>query len=164
MYCRPIALTCHRSPDICKLPRRLASKNQWRNNWLISFNMSKLVIFHHHRTDPIPATIWMHGHTPKETHCLENLLVLKCTPNLKWNLYIYAIAKDAGRMVGYLVLTQSSKTPYFPLHYNLTQQLSNLNGPCIGWTNSKKKKRNKKEQYYRVTLALITTTDFHCPH
>ena len=43
----------------------------------------------------------MEGSNLVEAPCLEKLLGLKLTPDLKWNAYILAEAADTGKMVGF---------------------------------------------------------------
>lgn len=57
-------------------------------------------LIHHNRADPKLAQILMSVYTLKEVPCLERLLELKLTPGLKYNAYILAIARDAGRTFG----------------------------------------------------------------
>ena len=72
--------------------------------WLVTFNATKtkLITFHHHRNNPDFPEIAMDGTYLHESSCLNKLLRLKFTPDLKWNSYIDSVAKDAARKVGSL--------------------------------------------------------------
>ncbi|KAI8485267.1 hypothetical protein Bbelb_370140 [Branchiostoma belcheri] len=70
---------------------------QWGNQWLVTFNPSKtkLLSFHHKRSDPKLPPVHMGETRLKKSACLDSLLGLKLTYDLKWNNYIQAVAKEA---------------------------------------------------------------------
>ena len=75
---------------------------QWGKDWFVTFNASKtkLVTFHHKKNDPSFNPVHMDSSFLEEAPCLERLLGLKLTPDLKWNSYIQSVAMETGRMVG----------------------------------------------------------------
>lgn len=56
-----------------------------------------LIRLRHHRADYGLSPVIMKGCTFNEAHCLKGLLLVNFTPDLKWNLCIVSIAKDAGK-------------------------------------------------------------------
>ena len=81
--------------------------------WLVTFNATKtkLITFHHHRNNPDFPQIAMDGMYLNESTCLNKLLCLMFTPDLKWNAYIDSVAKDAAKMVGSLYRSMRLLTP-----------------------------------------------------
>ena len=86
---------------------------QWGQMWLVTFNATKtkLITFHHHRNNPDFTEITMDGTYLHEPSCLNKLLCLKFTPELKWNSSIDSVAKYAARMVGALYRSMRLLTP-----------------------------------------------------
>ena len=86
---------------------------EWGKTWLVSFNSrkTKLISFHHHHSDPSVHPVDMDSTAFNEAPCLEKLLGLKLTPDLKWNDYITSIAKEAAKMVGNLYRLMKVLTP-----------------------------------------------------
>lgn len=50
--------------------------------------------------------------SPQKTPCLECLLGLKLTLNLKWHLYIQSTIKDTEKMVGFSYHSSKYPTPH----------------------------------------------------
>ena len=75
---------------------------QWGKRWFVSFNApkTKLASFHHKRNSPSFSPIQMDNSTLEEAPCLERLLGLKLTPDLRWNSYILSVAKEASKVAG----------------------------------------------------------------
>ena len=76
---------------------------KWGNEWLVSFNTSKtnLVSFHHHRSQEFTLPqILMNDVELEEKSCLDRLIGLKLTSDLKWNAYIVEVAKSVSKMIG----------------------------------------------------------------
>ena len=84
------------------LSEDLSNVVQWGKRWLVSFNAqkTKLVYFNRHRNDTDIPPISMDGVDLEESSCLDKLLGLKVSSDLRWNAYIECIAKNAARMVG----------------------------------------------------------------
>ena len=87
---------------------------EWGKTWLVSFNSrkTKLISFHHHHSDLSFHPVHMDSTVLNEAPCLEKLLGLKLTPDLKWNDYITSIAKEAAKMVGNLCRLRTFLTPF----------------------------------------------------
>ena len=106
-----------KSIDDEKLASRLSSDLhtivKWGSKWLITFGAkkTKLVTFHRQHSDPSLPPIYM-GDTPlPEAPCLDRLLGMMFTPDLRWNTYIQSVAKSAGKMVGSFYRSRKYLTP-----------------------------------------------------
>lgn len=68
----------------------LALTSKWGKTWLLKFKAlkTKLVTFHHCQLDPKLPPVTINGCPLREALCLEHLLRLKLTPDLKWYSYI----------------------------------------------------------------------------
>ena len=108
---------------------------QWGNNWLVTFNASKtkLVSFHHHRSDPSLSPIHMNGTPLTEAPCFDKLLGLKFTPDLRWNCYIRSVAKSAGKMVGSFYRSRKYLTPDAILYLFKSQIRPTMEYCCHIW-------------------------------
>ena len=75
---------------------------QWGKDWFVTFNPSKtkLITFNHKRGGHPFHTVYMDNSALDEAPCLDKLLGLKLTPDLKWNSYILSVGKETGKMVG----------------------------------------------------------------
>ena len=80
----------------------LAKVVEWGDRWLVTFNSSKtkLLSFHHHRTDPVLPPVSMNESDLDEQTSFDRLLGLKFTSDLRWNSYIKEVTKNVSKMVG----------------------------------------------------------------
>ena len=105
--------TCSDTVLAANLTSDLEHVVKWGKFWLLSFNSSKtkLLSFHHHKGSPSFPPVKMAETTLNEAPCLDRLLGLKFTPDLKWNSYILSVAKETGIMVVPFFLTRNFHTP-----------------------------------------------------
>ena len=91
----------------------LLTKIMLFNGVRVSFNVykTKFVSFHHHHSNPGFHPI--DNSTLCEAISFDKLLSLKFTSELKWNVHISSITKEAGKMVGNLFHLRKSLTLFF---------------------------------------------------
>ena len=84
------------------LSHDLAKIVEWGDRWLITFNAAKtkLLSFHHHRTDHTFPSIQMNGLDLEEQTSFDRLLGLEFTSDLRWNKYITEVSKAVSKMIG----------------------------------------------------------------
>ena len=113
----------------------LENIQNWGNEWLVTFNAAKtkLLSFHHHRKPPDLSPVQMSETTLSEALCLDRLLGLKITPDLKWNEYIREVAKVAGKMVGSLFRSRKYLTPASMLYLYKSQIRPLMEYCCHIW-------------------------------
>ena len=111
---------------------------QWGNKWLVTFNSlkTKLVSFHHHIVTPDFPPISMDGTDLEESPCLDKLLGLKFTPDLKWDAYIACVAKETARMVGSFYRSRKFLTPKAILYLYKSQIRPKMEYCCHIWASS----------------------------
>merc|ERR1712215_258105 len=111
---------------------------EWGKSWLVSFNAgkTKLVSFHHHRANPDFGAIRMGDSILEEAPCLERLLGLKFTPDLKWNSYIASVAKEASKMIGSLYRSREYLTPSSILYLYKSQIRPTMEYCCHIWAGA----------------------------
>lgn len=63
----------------------------------------------------------------REVPCLEYLLGLKLSLDLKWNLYIESNDKDTGKIVSFLYCSSKYPTPAAILYFHKNRDVSNEN-------------------------------------
>ena len=108
---------------------------QWGKRWLVSFNAqkTKLVSFNRRRNAPDLPPVSMDGVDLDESSCLDKLLGLKFSSDLKWNAYIASIAKDAARMVGSFYRSRKYLTPSALLYLYKSQIRLKMEYCCHLW-------------------------------
>ena len=117
------------------LSSNLDSIVEWGSNWLVTFNASKtkLVTFHHCRSNPVLPSISMGGTPLAEAPDLDKLLGLKFIPDLRWNTYIRSSAKSAGKMVGSFYRSRKYLTPEAMLYLYKSQIRPQMEYCCHIW-------------------------------
>ena len=132
--------TCSDTVLAANLTSDLEHVVKWGKSWLVSFNSSKtkLLSFHHHKGSPSFPPVQMAETTLNEAPCLDRLLGLKFTPDLKWNSYILSVAKETGMMVGSFFRTRNFLTPA-AIHYLYKSQIRpRMEYCCHIWAGSPK--------------------------
>ena len=83
----------------------LSSVVERGEGWLITFKATKTksVSFHYHR-DPNLPLISMNGTGLVESNSHDRLLGLTLTSGLKWDNYIFKVAKNASKMIGSFIV------------------------------------------------------------
>ena len=111
---------------------------QWGKRWLVSFNApkTKLASFHHKRNNPSFSPIHMDNSTLKEAPCIERLLGLKLTPDLRWNSYILSVVKEASKMVGSFFRSKRFLTPAAILYLYKSQIRPRMEYCCHIWAGA----------------------------
>ena len=111
---------------------------QWGKRWFVSFNApkTKLGSFHHKRNSPSFSSIQMDGSTLKEAPCLERLLGLKLTLDLRWNSYILSVAKETSKMVGSFFRSKRFLTPAAILYLYKSQIRPRMEYCCHIWAGA----------------------------
>ena len=135
--------------------------------WLVTFNATKtkLITFHHHRNNPDFPQIAMDGTYLNESTCLNKLLGLKFTPDLKWNAYIDSVAKDAARMVGSLYRSMRLLTPESLLYLYKSQIRPRMEYCSHIWAGSSRTILSTLDRVQRRMRGLVGETLFrHCNH
>jgi len=117
------------------LSEDLSSVVQWRKRWLVSFNAqkTKLASYNCHRIAPDPPSVSTDEVDLEESSCLDKLLGLKFSSDLKWNAYIACIAKNAARMVGSFYRTRNYLTPNALLYFYKSQMHLQMEYCCHLW-------------------------------
>ena len=129
---------------------------QWGKAWQVTFNSSKtkLLSFHHHR-EPVFPPVQMEGSKLVEAPCLERLLGLKFTPDLKWNAYILAVAADTGKMVGSFYRSRKYLTPSALLYLYKSQIRPKMEYCCHIWAGAAKTTLSSLDRVQRRLRRLV---------
>ena len=129
---------------------------QWGKAWQVTFNSSKtkLLSFHHHR-EPVFHPVQMEGSNLVEAPCLEKLLGLKLTPDLKWNAYILAVAADTGKMVGSFYRSRKYLTPSALLYLYKSQIRPRMEYCCHIWAGAAKTTLSSLDRVQRRLRWLV---------
>ena len=90
-----------------------------------------------------------------EAPCLEKLLGLKLTPDLKWNDYITSIAKEAAKMVGNLYRLRKFLTPSSIAYLFKSQIRPRMEYCCHIWAGASESSLSKLDQVQRRLRWLI---------
>ena len=72
----------------------------------------------------------------KDSSCLDKLLGLKLTPDLRWDAYIKCVARDAARMVGSFYRSKKFLTPSALLYLYKSQIRPRMEYCCHLWDGS----------------------------
>ena len=132
--------SCHVTDEILadSLNTDLNHVVQWGKKWLVGFNSlkTKLLSFHHRRSEPNLPTIRMENASLSEAASFDKLLGLKFTPDLKWNSYIESVAKETAKMVGSLHRSKRYLTPPAILYLYKSQIRPRMEYCCHIWAGS----------------------------
>ena len=107
---------------------------------------TKLISFHHHHSDPSLHPVHVDSTALNEAPCLEKLLGLKLTPDLKWNDYITSIAKEAAKMVGNLYRLRKFLTPSSIAYLFKSQIRPRMEYCCHIWAGASESSLSKLDK------------------
>ena len=102
----------------------------------------------------------MDGTYLNESTCLNKLLGLKFTPDLKWNAYIDSVAKDAARMVGSLYRSMRLLTPESLLYLYKSQIRPRMEYCSHIWAGSSRTIISTLNRVQRRMRGLVSETLF----
>ena len=130
---------------------------QWGKDWFVTFNASKtkLVTFHHKKGNPTFHPVQMDNSILEEASCLERLLGLKLTSDLKWNSYILSVAKEAGKMVGSFFRSKKYLTPAAILYLYKSQIRPKMEYCCHIWAGASKTCLSSLDKVQRRLRRLV---------
>ena len=130
---------------------------EWGKTWHVSFNPSKtkLVTFHHKRGIVQFNPVQMDQVVLENSPCLERLLGLKLTPDLKWNSYILSVAKEAGRMVGSFYRSKKFLTPAAILYLYKSQIRPKMEYCCHIWSGASDASLSSLDRVQRRLKRLV---------
>ena len=130
---------------------------QWGKDWFVTFNASKtkLVTFHHKKNDPSFNLVHMDSSFLEEAPCLERLLGLKLTPDLKWNSYILSVAMETGKMVGSFFRSKKYLTPAAILYLYKSQIRPKMEYCCHIWSGASKSSLSSLDKVQRRLRRLV---------
>ena len=97
----------------------------------------------------------MEGSNLVEAPCLEKLLGLKLTPDLKWNAYILAVAADTGKMVGSFYRSRKYLTPPALLYLYKSQIRPKMEYCCHIWAGAAKTTLSSLDRVQRRMRWLV---------
>ena len=130
---------------------------QWGKRWFVSFNAKKtnLATFHHKRNSPSFSPIQMDNSTLEDAPCLERLLGLKFTLDLRWNSYILSVAKEASKMVGSFFRSKRYLTPPAILYLYKSQIRPRMEYCCHIWAGASQQALSCLDRVQRRLRYLV---------
>ena len=140
---------------------------KWGNEWLVSFNTSKtnLVSFHHHRSQEFTLPpILMNDVELEEKSCLDRLIGLKLTSDLKWNAYIVEVAKNVSKMIGSFYRSKKYLTPESILYLYKSQIRPKMEYCCHIWAGYSSTSLSILDRLQRRIKGLIGDELFSTLH
>ena len=90
-----------------------------------------------------------------EAPCLDKLLGLKLTPDLKWNSYILSVAKETGKMVGSFFTSKKFLTPEAILYLYKSQIRPKMEYCCHIWAGASKSSLSSLDRVQHRLKCLV---------
>ena len=140
---------------------------KWGNEWLVFFNTLKtnLVSFHHHRSQKFTLPpIFMNDVELEEKSCLDRLIGLKLTSDLKWNAYMVEVTKSVSKMIGSFYRSKKYLTPESILYLYKSQIRPKMEYCCHIWAGSSSTSLSILDRLQRRIKGLIGDELFSTLH